>query len=490
MDECQSPMQGGKRCGRPLLNSSGAFCIFHETSTKDTDKVRLAFERLLKDEGDGPVDATGFVFPDLVLHKTEVFRHVVFHRCRFLGKALFIETTFHQGADFFEARFEGPVAFNKSILRGGRFQQVNFESEADFSGSQFEGNCDFNQARFIGGAHFASTRFVAAREGNDPPFGYFFFGGAQFKGPVDFSRAHFEHKTTFQKASFADVAMFSHLSLPAPQQGKNLLGQPLGLEPSLDFSDVRVERTDGLRFTGPAAPSPGAHGHEGPLDLSGVRFHGADVARMQFTDVGWGPAPGRRARAKRKDMGAVFDQEETGGPRRWFDWQEDRAAGERLALIYKGLRESYERHLLFAEAGRFHVREMECRRRVYGSWAQARASAAPSARGQRAWKALAAMRRQANLLNAYRLTSNYGESYVRAFWSIAAWFIVVAAFERWLRPRWFPHELGWPHELVNHAIALTPAQVAGESVTAFLGRLVGVFLIAGLIVALRRHFRR
>jgi hypothetical protein len=483
---CIAPRNDGKPCGRDTL-IEGEHCIFHEPGPKDATAFRDEFVQLAA-RTEKVLDATSFVFPHIVLHKVEFPHHVLFQRARFTAHLQFSECTFHEGADFIDARFEGPVLFLKSLLRhSAGFRRAAFAEEADFQGSTFEGGCDFIRSRFRGRTSFKEARFIAtARDGRR--FGLFDFIEAEFQGP------------RFWRASFKDVAQFTSIGLAPPQVPDSLLERRGGLRPSMDFSHVRVERADGLRFTGPSHPFPDNapsedmfQGRNEPLDLRGLSLDGSDVVRMQFADVRWG-AEGKDWLGDHADDGVIFDElallPTPGSLRSRHDWTGNQPAGERLALLYKGLRESYERHLLFAEAGRFHIREMECRRRAMGSHLDARSSNAQTRLRRTAWEILGRLRRTLSPLGMYRFSSNYGESYVRAFWSTLIWFFLVAAFEVWLRPLWFPHPVGWPHILANRAIALMPAQVAGDSLTDFVGRLVGAFLIAGLVIALRRHFRR
>jgi uncharacterized protein YjbI with pentapeptide repeats len=451
------------------------------------------------------------------------FRDASFGGALFLEHAAFWNTTFREPADFGQTVFAATALFMAAAFeQGALFDGALFAKDAVFQGARFGGPADFRAATLKATVGFEGAQ-VAAMDWKGAaihPGGLLRLAGADCAGDVRFDDLLFptaaeanamdarrrEGWTAEEEERAGLVHRFARKLPPLPEAAP-----PSGVpDVRLEFTSVALRPTASVRFQGVAAEGDPEE-RRGRINLAHVRFAHTDVSRIRFHNVRWDGPPAWRTRLGRRLA-----------PRRRIDCVADehflrnlpgRAAGDAtrggldpalVADIYKGLRASYESSLHYAEASAFHVREMEMRRLSLGQRWMNRAAAAPRWQAP-LWRALAALRRDASLLNAYRLTSRYGESYPWAFASIAAWFLAIAAFEAWLRAPLVRGLLAWQaggplrgaasalhglHTLAIRAIALMPAQVAGASVTDFVARLGGVFLIAGFIIALRRHFRR
>lgn len=454
-------MANGKACDRPRLRRELP-CIFHEKGPKDAAEFEAQLSALLADceARKVPADCTAFAFPGWTPPpKTEYHVSILARQALFLGPVRLHECTFHQGLDLYQATFKADATLYRCLVRDGFFQACRFESWADFSGTQFEGPTEFSRSEFLSACTFLASRFVTDREGQS--LSAF---SAAFHGPTSFEFMELRGYGTFQGSRFLDVAEFIDVRMDAAEHGTSLAGSPGEPQPVLDMAHVEVAHERGLRFTG-RTPSLDGSGDR-TLDLSRVQFRFADVGRMQFLNIRWGGT----AREPR-----VFDELLLAkGRSDVFGFQG--LAPEHVAAIYKGLRLSYEGSLRYPEAGGFHIREMEMRRLAAGRRGRTRL-------GQ--W-----LRRNASLLAFYGWTSRYGEDYRRAALVTTAWFLAMGVFTHFVQPALFPRPGPGIHQALLAAIELLPASLGGASVTAFATRLVGSVLIATLLIALRRNFRR
>jgi hypothetical protein len=185
---------------------------------------------------------------------------------------------------------------------------------------------------------------------------------------------------------------------------------------------------------------------------------------MVFSNVRWGVPTAPLGWSRDAD---VFD-ENLLRPKEAYDRHEtSRLEPTHVADIYKGLRLSYESSHHYAEAGRFHIREMEMRRLEAKGW-----------------------RRWGSVLAIYGLTSKYGERYWRAAGWLAGWLLAFVALQWALRPVRLPEPLHMANLFLNQAVALIPGQIGGSTFLQFVGRLGAAFLIASIVIALRRNLRR
>ena len=83
------------------------------------------------------------------------------------------------------------------------------------------------------------------------------------------------------------------------------------------------------------------------VDLSKFRFLGTDLRKVEFADVDWDMKTGRSR---------VYDAIEPDPVTEKFDYP-------LIAQLYKRLRANYEENLNYAQAGDFHIGEMEMYRK-------------------------------------------------------------------------------------------------------------------------------
>lgn len=525
---CNFPMRTGA-CPLQPQDAQGR-CLLHSEQEKDHAAVRQVVLALLAEgeARKEAVDLSGLVIRDVDLRdyrfETAVsFRgarllgrcdfsltvyaaEADFQDCRFEDKAFFTEAifeqeadfsraTFEKGADFTAARFEAAVYFVKAAVHDGlQFMTARIGSagvHANFSEMECTGGASFQNVRFRGDAHFGNAQFLSTEQ--DVTFtGSFeapsFFIRTLFCGPTRFA-AEFKEPATFLGAQIRGLARFHRAEFH-----KRGVFEDLNLDPqgrfadagvSLAFMSVVVRETDGVRFRGAM---------DKPLDLSRVRFALSDTGRMRFENVVWpsrkSPAwkaifgrdtePGLRAcdegflveeqgAAPVELIGPVVDVQDDpnyDGVRFIVGDAREKVSRAHLEVMYKGLRLSYERALRYAEAGDFHVREMEMRRL--------------SPEGGPAKRFVG---RNLSLINAYRVLSRYGESYHRAGAWIAA--VFVAFFAIRLAMGAGPADAVWDTFAGFLALQLK----SGGRLDTFQGILC-LPLLAFFGLALRRRFKR
>jgi len=207
----------------------------------------------------------------------------------------------------------------------------------------------FDDATFLGDVSFKGKVFKDAS-----------FKGATFKGRSDFSGITFMGAIAFNSATFEDV-------LIVDQESKNGI---LSMT-EVDFRSVRFFNPEKVSFR--------------KIDLSKFRFSETDLRKVEFVNVHWYKKSKKRGVDKiYRGVNKIYDEIIPDPYTKKFDYP-------LIAQVYKRLRANYEENLNYAEAGDFHIGEMECRRKSYKTW----------------------FGRNLFLTALYKYVSHYGESYRR-----------------------------------------------------------------------------
>jgi len=240
--------------------------------------------------------------------------------------------------DFSEFAFPEGVAFPEKIDKEIIFRRATFHGFISFGRKTFEEQANFRGATFEGCAIFSRTVFKKSA----------WFLETTFKGMVEFLGVEFQGVVGFRYATFEEVIVIDEETKENKIFSKE----------EVDFRDVRFLKPERVSFK--------------KVNLSKFRFFGTDLRKVEFVDVEWDMEKGR---SRIYDEIVVRDY-------------------PLIAQVYKRLRANYEENLNYAEAGDFHIGEMEMRRK-----------------GEK--KPFNKI-----IISLYKFISNYGESYWRplVFW--------------------------------------------------------------------------
>lgn len=331
---CQIPMMGGVPCGRELYNEER--CIFHsQKSNKDVELFQRTLDEMFNDKSLVVCDFSRFIFPKGVLFPKEINSYIFFIEVTFQDRVNFSRTIFQK-----YTQFEDTVFKEESLFEGTIFQDVTsfarstFQDFANFKGTTFKGDTDFFLTVFQKHALFKL---------------------AVFKGKSNFENVNFQNIVDFENAIFEDALMI-----------KEDIHDKIFSKDEVDFTYVGFLKPEKVSFR--------------KVDLSKFRFLGTDLRKVEFVDVNWDRKRGRNR---------IYDEIEPDTVTEKFDYP-------LIAQVYKRLRGNYQENLNYAEAGDFHIGEMEMRRKGEKN---------PFNKG---------------IIQLYKLLSNYGESY----WRPLAWILL------------------------------------------------------------------
>jgi hypothetical protein len=311
-----------------------------------------------------------------------------FNEARFSGSAGFDEAQFNEDARFNEARFSGPAGFN----------EAQFSRDAGFRGAQFSKDARFEAARFArpvtlgpllvrGTLRLASASFedtlvveaVAARVRMDRAT-----CAADVRLQLRYAEVVLDAARLAQPMTLAAADPFRRPTDPRPARFDETAFAPPGQSPTPRLLSVRATDVANLVVTDlTLAPCrfAGAH-HLDQLRLEGaLRF--AQPPRGLRIGRAWPPAwwwTRRQTLAEEhawratRPKGAGWHDRETQSPA-WLaeaTGQPPRVIGpERLAVLYRALRQAQESRKNEPGAADFYYGEMEMRRLASSTaWAE------------------------------------------------------------------------------------------------------------------------
>jgi len=445
---CPVPMSDGKPCGRQIHPAPSdvdkqPVCLMH---SRDQRKDAKAFR--------GAIDA--ILLRTSVFHRPQDhfdFRYFVFHETNFRGvtfaeKAFFGEASFIQEADFSGATFTQEANFGVAMFSDWtNFGKTRFIKEAIFTG-----------AKFIQGASFVMTTFSQGA----------FFWGAEFTQRADFSIATFSHGADFRGATFANIASFD--------------GAIFGRRASEDI-DVSSSAIADFRFAKFLMPNEvifSQANQEGHEKLR-VRFVGCSTETVRFEDVNWHRENGRMVLQDELDLRANL---------------EEASRHEQIAIAYRRLINNFEKSRSYDLAEDCAIGLMEMKRLDPAKFLFA-GRLGPC---YEKWPWLRWVGEHVSVTNLYRLASNYGSSYVRAFGVLALLLLAFALLFTLSGVSPNPSRNAGalaPAGLI-HAVEVVTFQsptryVAGNGLGWMLEqveRLLVAAQVALFLLALRRRFRR
>jgi len=380
-------MEGNKNnceiCGRNAYEQNR--CIFHlERKDKDPELFQEKLNEIFEEKSLERYDFTDFVFPDGAEFPDEikkdvsflnaVFQGVVFFPAAFKAQSDFTGTIFRGATDFSsiifenvtifdEAEFYDWVDFSGSIFRGiVRFDHATFKESVTFESTLFDDDVTFHRSVFVKSAHFDRATFKGKADFSIAIFYDYAsfqstvlqkdvgFKGASFeshagfenctcKSQADFSLATFKKATRFDQAVFEDEVNFKFSIFEDFLFIDEELNHKLFSQKEVDFRRVQFLKPERVFFR--------------KVDLSRFRFLETDLREVNFIDVDWYRDP---RKSKRRGVNQIHEEVSADPETNKFDYP-------LIAQVYKRLRANYEENLNYAEAGDFHIGEMNMRKK-------------------------------------------------------------------------------------------------------------------------------
>lgn len=407
-----------RKCAYPVENDG--FCIFHwpKPTRDEKDKMeseelaeasrieerfRQAFFALLdRTETDASItrhDFTQFSFPEIDFSKRRFSKEAIFKGSTFADQPTFTNVVFDEKVDFMAVKFKRGAFFHATKFLGSAsfmeavFGDESFPGRGWFVETEFRKRANFMQAHFYGSANFAKchcfneVQFHQVSFEDTANFVYSTFehetsfAGSTFKEKAYFDGASFLESASFNNGTFETEALFgSWVDFDAEPNSFHLRAREIKCVLSkCEFRNVRLRKDAQIIF------------HK--VDLKFASFLDTDLERVTFRDVEW-YHPGSM-------IGGWLRPQAL-----WDDFRSPRVDNiddhdfEKIAENYRQLVLNYEKKRNYETAESFHVGEMEMRRKKKGT--EQRSAL---------WSKV---RKWVNSYGLYRVSSNYGTSYVQA----------------------------------------------------------------------------
>jgi uncharacterized protein YjbI with pentapeptide repeats len=363
---------------KDLPGEEGA--LANETEKKCNREFNKLLRRLESDPNQTNCDFTGFSLPSINLTGSTFTKRINFLGATFHGETTFEGAIFNQGADFGRTIFHEKVnftgvtfeqenRFEKAIFKRGTSFQKAVLGQTDFSGVTFEDETSFDSAKFSDETLFSGTTFNQLADFSNAIFSRARFYRSNFRQTANFTFTQFTQAADFLGAGFYKDAYFigGHIHRC--------------FEYKCDFRSLKLDKDTELIFE--------------RVSLENATLLDTNLEKIAFRDVDWYHTPEkfRFWMSRHQALGDEFDLLE--------GQEQSRAIYEKLSENYSQLVINYEQRRDFNSAENFHVGEMEMQRKKKGVgftpfW----------------WRKI---REWANAYGVYRISSNYGTSYIQAF---------------------------------------------------------------------------
>jgi uncharacterized protein YjbI with pentapeptide repeats len=363
-------------CNRELYD--GKHCIFHSRKPgKDSELFQKELDAIFEDKSLKVYDFSGFVFPEKVSLPKKIDKKIIFSQAIFRGQTVFTSLTFEKEAFFGAATFQSDTMVVSTTFQDQTvFGAATFEGRTYFSGVAFNSTVNFSNAVFQAETDFSCVVFQKDA----------LFQETLFKCTSHFWQAIFQGMVSFIFATFEDA-----LVVDGEENNK------IFCKKEVDFRDVKFLKPEKVGFK--------------KVNLSNFRFLGTDLRKVEFVNVDWykkerwldriyrvlsqifvnvGWCKESRKRGVDRiyrGVSQIYDEIKPDPDTKKIDYP-------LVAQVYKRLRANYEENLNYAEAGDFHIGEMECKRKSYKT----------------------KVGRNLCLTAFYKYVSNYGEGYRRTFY--------------------------------------------------------------------------
>lgn len=415
-------------CNREIWNNEEQKCIFHCMEKPIALFNEKLFEelKLLNDNIKTEIiDFKYFIFPpNFTLSDISIHHDINFDYSQFCGDAKFYGTYFHKKASFNHAKFQGDTSFESAHFYGFTFfMSSKFFGVVEFRYSSFENTTYFHRAEFHHGVQFKNmkiekndfelnnasfwgqTKFEEIKSNSPIRFrnalfygeisllnseftNYVDFAGTIFYKDVKFSEAKFLHKTNFSYTIFKNKVDIKGISFSGDTKFEctEFFG-------NADFSEIKIMGEFNLRNIHPKGEfnfrnvflEEAKYVIFKNVDLKRFLFMGTNIQRIRFFGHQW------LIKGTRKHM--VYDEEKFKG--------NNKITLINIEQLNRGLQSSYEDMKAYHIAGDFFIGAMEMQRRQIA----------------RKSNAICRWLRQNifSLIALYKLTSFYGERYIRTF---------------------------------------------------------------------------
>jgi hypothetical protein len=536
-----------ERCPREATH--GQYCVFH-APRKNRQLFQTELDQLLN-QGRA-LDVSEFVFPAGV--PLVVPDHIVSVRARsadFGGPVVLANRTYSGLVYFRGSHFRRGLAAADSHFQGvANFQDCAFERHADFHGAEFTGrSAYFFGSRFSTYADFGGVRCDAEFNAQWVGANTIDFGRASFSEAFKaFGMEAYEH-AGFDYADFRGRVLAENMYLCSASFMNTCFSAPAWIgfdeEPAAALSDpptweashrIRASVAEYARDSKHLraitedeywqcrqltylsySPADQAVPDDWPRisfsgvrpgtalnisgDLTGASFVNTDLSLVDTTNAVWPHCRGLLPTGKERT--ALYDEcllrrtLRMGAHTAWSEPKE-------IAASYRALRKQYESRLAYHEASDFHIGEMEMRR--LSGYVQALDHGTATLRCRDRWRRLRALfRRYFSVTAIYSYLSRYGESYRRPLvWATVALLAFAWAFKSIGLGN---HRSGvsppgtspttWPDALAASLAAIAWRSLPTDSgadpfvrILMVAETVTGAVLVALLVLALRRHFRR
>jgi len=319
-------------------------------------------------------DFTSFVFPVSDFSGSVFKSTMIFNKAKFRRTARFDQMRFLESIDFASCEFEDKCSFSNSV----------FEKDSNFFGAQFSDDAFFAICKFLAESDFGYTLF----EKNA------YFQGSRFVQSLTFYSANFTHKADFTSITVGANLALELTALPnAPQSAPTN-------SVVVDFRSATFVKPSDVIFCQVNAVAP-----------NGLRARFANcrgLEKVTFEDVNWNGLGRRR----------IVLQDE-------LDIR-DAANGsesnyELVASAYRRLISNFDhtRHFDLSEdcfCGALEMKRRDPRHLLFGRFRRVRSF-------YQRHKLARSVMSCCSVLNLYRVLSNYGSSYLQAFFILIAMFI-------------------------------------------------------------------
>lgn len=351
-------------CDRVSLPNN-KFCKFHNDTyfqTHEDEMREMLIEELNNTVSRAPIYFIGYHVPSIIISKINNDRSIYFTNSKFHGDVEFYDGIF-KIIDFTDAKFEGKFqmmsvdvteifSFTNTTWKESEKNVVEFEL-CNLKKTNFSINT-VNSISFkcckLDSSKFRTFTFRQNMVIDDSIFtGKVDFSDGRFCGKLTVSNTTFHSNTSFQYSEFSNIAKFHNV----------------------DFKEQSLVIFEG--------------------DLTNLSFIGTDITRIKFGgNTIWGG----------NDKYTIADDTELVKNPEKFNLSS-------VLAVYRNLRENYEFHLMYEEAGQFFVKEMELKRIYFQDSSDDNKTK------------IKKIKRYFSITNCYNVLSKYGESLKRvSVWSL------------------------------------------------------------------------
>lgn len=280
-------------------------------------------------------------FPKNVEFDNSMFsQDVEFSGVTFHDRVSFTETKFLGEAKFSSCKFYNLAYFNKTEFAPVDFLGSTFD-KVRFSESTFKGNCGFGQTKFVD-VSFSNVVFEKQALFSGATFETLILFEVVFMDKLFFSFSQFFNHADFSRITFKDQCHFNRINFYKPE--RVFFNSDLSNASFLDTDISRVKFSDDVKWK----------------DVSSLKIYEEDMLERYIKKM-------QKDKPKIKNKSLVDTKTKTDSSNEQSDFEKKfgmftRTRLETIIAVYRYLRENYEYHLKYEDAGKFFIRERELKR--------------------------------------------------------------------------------------------------------------------------------